>query len=83
MYVLGISCYYHESAACLLKDGVVVAASSEERFTRKKHDSDFPKLAVEFCLKQAGIKIKDVEYVVFYEKPSWKFHRILIPNLVS
>lgn len=83
MYILGISCYYHESAACLIKDGLVVAASAEERFSRKKHDSDFPKLAVEFCLKQAGIKIADVDYVVFYEKPFWKFQRILLSTLVS
>lgn len=83
MYILGISCYYHESAACLIKDGVVVAASAEERFSRKKHDSDFPKLAVEFCLKQAGIKIADVDYVVFYEKPFWKFQRILITTLAA
>jgi carbamoyltransferase len=83
MYILGISCYYHESAACLIKDGLVVAASAEERFSRKKHDSGFPKLAVDFCLKQAGIKIKDVDYIVFYEKPFWKFQRILISTLVS
>ncbi|HSX19016.1 MAG TPA: carbamoyltransferase [Candidatus Saccharimonadales bacterium] len=83
MYILGISCYYHESAACLIKDGQVVAASAEERFSRKKHDSDYPKLAVEFCLKQAGIKISDVDYLVFYEKPFWKFQRILISTLVS
>lgn len=83
MYILGISCYYHESAACLLKDGVVVAASAEERFSRKKHDSEFPKLAVEFCLAQAGISIGDVDYLVFYEKPFWKFQRILISTLAS
>src|SRR3989304_436931 len=83
MYILGISCFYHESAACLIRDGVVVAASAEERFSRKKHDSEFPKLAVEFCLAQAGIKIGDVDYIVFYEKPFWKFHRILISTLVS
>lgn len=76
MYILGISCFYHEAAVCLLKDGRIVAASAEERFSRKKHDSEFPSLAIEFCLKKAGIKIKDVEYVVFYEKPFWKFHRI-------
>ena len=77
MYILGISCFYHESAACLTKDGKVVAASAEERFSRKKHDSDFPKLAVEFCLKKAGITTSNLDYVVFYEKPFWKFIRIL------
>ena len=77
MYILGISCFYHESACCLIKDGKVVAASAEERFSRKKHDSEFPSLAVEFCLKKAGIKTKDLDYVVFYEKPFWKFQRIL------
>ena len=65
-YILGISCFYHESAACLIRDGRVVAASAEERFSRKKHDSGFPKLAVEFCLKKAGIAVGDLDYVVFY-----------------
>ena len=83
MYILGISCFYHESAVCLIKDGKVVAASAEERFSRKKHDSEFPKLAINFCLKKAGIKIKDVDYVVFYEKPFWKFSRILFTTLAS
>jgi len=76
MYILGISCFYHESAAALIKDGKIVACSSEERFSRKKHDSNFPKLAVEFCLKKAGIAVNDLDYVVFYEKPFWKFARI-------
>ncbi len=83
MYILGISCFYHESAACLVKDGKVVAASAEERFSRKKHDSEFPSLAIEFCLNFAGIKIKDVDHVVFYEKPYWKFQRILMSSLAS
>lgn len=83
MYILGISCFYHESAACLLKDGRVVAASAEERFSRRKHDSEFPKLAVSFCLKKAGITAADLDYVVFYEKPFWKFQRILLSTLVS
>src|SRR3989338_5214792 len=77
MYILGISCFYHESAACLLKDGKVLAASAEERFSRKKHGSEFPKLAAGFCLEKAGIKVKDLDFVVFYEKPFWKFQRIL------
>lgn len=83
MYILGISCFYHESAACLLKDGRVVAASAEERFSRKKHDSEFPRMAVEFCLKKAGIRARDLDYVVFYEKPFWKFQRIFLSTLVS
>ncbi len=83
MYILGISCFYHEAAACLLKDGKVVAASAEERFTRKKHDNGFPTQAINFCLKKAGIKIQDVHYVVFYEKPFWKFQRILQSVLAS
>lgn len=81
MYILGISCFYHESAACIIKDGRVIAASAEERFSRKKHDSSFPKKAIEFCLKKAKISEKDLEYVVFYEKPFWKFHRILFSTL--
>src|SRR3990167_5940812 len=81
MYILGISCFYHEAAATLIKDGVVVAASSEERFSRKKHDSEFPKLSVNFCLKKAGITAQDLGFVVFYEKPFWKFQRILISTL--
>ncbi|MBI3559187.1 hypothetical protein HY085_02220 [Candidatus Gottesmanbacteria bacterium] len=83
MYLLGISCYYHESAACLIKNGLVMAASAEERFSRKKHDSDFPKLAVDFCLRQAKATVNDISYVIFYEKPFWKFQRILLSTLVS
>jgi carbamoyltransferase len=83
MFILGVSCFYHESAACLLKDGNVVAASSEERFSRKKHDSDFPKKAIDFCLKKAGISASDLDFVVFYEKPFWKFQRILLSTLSS
>lgn len=83
MYILGISCFYHESAACLIKNGKVVAASAEERFTRKKHDSDFPHLALKFCLKTASIQIKDLDYVAFYEKPFWKFQRIFQSVLSS
>src|SRR3990167_10815617 len=83
MYILGISCFYHEAAACLIKDGKIVAAGAEERFNRKKHDSEFPKLAIKFCLKKAQITIKDIDYVVFYEKPFWKFQRLLISTLAS
>ncbi|HEX8847815.1 MAG TPA: carbamoyltransferase [Pyrinomonadaceae bacterium] len=77
MYILGISAYYHDSAACLVRDGEVVAAAQEERFTRKKHDQDFPAQAVEFCLKHAGIKGEDLDYIAFYDKPLLKFERLL------
>ena len=81
MYILGIACYYHDSAVALIKDGQLVAAAMEERFSRKKHDNSFPKKAVEFCLKQAGIKGQDLDYAVFYEKPLVKFERILLTTL--
>ncbi|NQU05237.1 MAG: carbamoyltransferase [Calditrichaeota bacterium] len=76
-YILGISAFYHDSAACLLQDGKIFAAAQEERFTRKKHDHRFPEHAVEYCLKEAGITIEDVEDVVFYDKPWIKFERLL------
>ncbi len=75
MYVLGISCYYHDSAAALIKDGEIIAACAEERFTRVKHDSSFPVQAINFCLEFAGIKPSDLDYVVFYEKPFRKLER--------
>jgi carbamoyltransferase len=75
--ILGISCFYHDAAACLLRDGEIVAAAQEERFTRKKHDADFPKEAVDYCLSAAGIGIADVDLVAFYDKPFVKFERIL------
>ncbi|TKB66684.1 MAG: hypothetical protein E8D52_13385 [Nitrospira sp.] len=77
MYILGISAFYHDSAACLVHEGEIIAAAQEERFTRKKHDSSFPHHAVRFCLAQAGIKISDVKYLVFYDKPLVKFERLL------
>ncbi len=77
MYILGISAFYHDSAACLVHEGEIIAAAQEERFTRKKHDSSFPHHAVRFCLAQAGIKITDVKYLVFYDKPLVKFERLL------
>ncbi|MCB9451838.1 MAG: carbamoyltransferase [Anaerolineaceae bacterium] len=77
MYILGISCFYHDSAAALIYDGELVAAAMEERFSRKKHDNGFPAQAIAFCLKQAGITGSDLDYVVFYEKPLVKFERIL------
>jgi len=81
MRILGISCFYHDAAAALIEDGELIAAAEEERFSRKKHDSDFPKLAVRFCLDTAGIDVGDVDYVVFYEKPFVKFERILTTAL--
>ena len=75
--VLGISAYYHDSAACLLVDGDIVAAAQEERFTRKKHDAHFPAHAVRYCLAEAGLKMSDVTLVGFYEKPLTKFDRLL------
>ena len=77
MNILGISAFYHDSAACLVSDGQIVAAAQEERFTRKKHDPDFPKNAAAYCLKEAGITIKDVDFVAFYDKPLLKFERLL------
>lgn len=76
-YILGISAFYHDSAVALMRDGEIVAAASEERFTRKKHDEAFPKLALESCLDIAGIGIEDLDYVGFYEKPFRKFDRLL------
>ena len=77
MYILGISAFYHDSAASLLKDGEIIAAAQEERFTRKKHDAGFPTHAIQYCLKEAGIAAKDIHNVVFYEKPFLKFERLL------
>lgn len=75
--VLGISCFYHDSAAALLRDGDIIAAAQEERFTRKKHDANFPKNAIEYCLQEGGLALKDVDHIVFYEKPFLKFERLL------
>ena len=77
MYILGISAYYHDSAACLVKDGVILAAAQEERFTRRKHDPGFPARAVRYCLAQAGIGVQDLKYMVFYDKPLVKFERLM------
>jgi len=81
MYILGISCFYHDAAAALIKDGKLIAAAEEERFTRVKHDFDFPENAIHFCLDYAGISNNDLDYVVFYEKPFHKFERILMTTL--
>jgi carbamoyltransferase len=77
IYILGISAYYHDSAAALLMNGEVIAAAQQERFTRKKHDERFPTEAIQYCLDEAGIKLTDVNYVVFYDKPLIKFERLL------
>lgn len=77
VYILGISAYYHDSAAALIKNGNIIAAAQEERFTRKKHDAAFPKHAIQYCLEEAGIRLNEVTHVVFYDKPLLKFERIL------
>src|SRR2546428_2487930 len=77
MNILGISCFYHDAAACLIQDGRLVAAASEERFTRKKHDEGFPHEAIQYCLKAGTITAKDLNYVGFYDKPFLKFERLL------
>ena len=80
-YILGISCFYHDSAACLVRDGDILAAVQEERFTRKKHDPKFPKNAIKYCLEEAGIAIQDLDHVVFYDKPFLTFERLLMSYL--
>ena len=77
MNILGISAFYHDSAAALVRDGDIIAAAQEERFTRKKHDQDFPAHAVEYCLAAGGIGADELDHVVFYEKPFTKFERLL------
>ena len=77
MKILGISAYYHDAAACLVVDGEIIAAVQEERFTRKKHDLNFPVNAIAYCLIYAKITSKDIDYVVFYDKPFLKFERLL------
>jgi carbamoyltransferase len=76
-YILGFSAYYHDSAACLVKDGAIIAAAQEERFTRKKHFAGFPAQAIRYCLKEGNINLSDISYVVFYEKPFIKFERLI------
>ncbi len=78
MYILGLSFYYHDGSAALIKDGVVIAAGEEERFSRRKHDPGYPEMAIQFCLDHEGITIDDVDYVVFYEKPFVKFERLML-----
>ena len=76
-FILGVSAYYHDSADALLRDGEIVAAAQEERFTRKKHDPQIPAHAVEYCLSEGRIALADVDYIVFYDKPLVKFERLL------
>jgi len=83
MYVIGISCFYHDSSACILKDGKIVAAAEEERFTRRKHDTSFPINTIKYCLKEAGITIDQVDCIGFYEKPLLKFERLLHQHIES
>ena len=77
MKILGISAFYHDSAASLLDNGKIISAAQEERFTRIKHDNSFPLNAIQYCLKEGKINFDDVDYIVFYEKPFLKFERIL------
>ena len=77
MIILGISAFFHDSSVCLIKDGKIIAAAEEERFTRKKHDAGFPYKAIEYCLSAAGITINAVDYISFYEKPILKFERVM------
>src|SRR5947199_6285883 len=75
--ILGISAFYHDSAACLVRDGVIVAAAQEERFTRKKHDAAFPRHAVAACLRTGGVEVGQLDAVGFYDKPLLKFERLI------
>ena len=79
--ILGISAFYHDSAAAIVVDGQVIAAAQEERFSRIKHDAAFPAQAIEFCLEQSGLSVTELDHVVFYEKPFKKFERILETHL--
>jgi len=81
MHILGISCYFHDSAAAVLSDGVLVAAAEEERFTRKKHDYEFPQHAIDFCLRAGGLAAGDLDYVAFFEKPFVKLERLLLSTM--
>ena len=83
MYVLGLSCFYHDSAICLLKDGVPIAAADEQSFTRKKHDSSFPVQSIRWALQFAGIEFSDIQAVAFYDKPLVKFERILKSHVAN
>ncbi|MBV9865012.1 MAG: carbamoyltransferase [Abitibacteriaceae bacterium] len=78
MLILGVSCFFHDAAAALIEDGVLIAAAEEERFSRRKHDYNFPTLAIDFCLRQRGISAEDLDYVVFFEKPLLKLERLFM-----
>ena len=77
MKLLGISAHYHDSAAAIIVNGEIISAAQEERFTRKKHDPSFPRNAVMYCLEEAGLEIKDLSFIVYYDKPLIKFERLL------
>ena len=77
MRILGVSAFYHDSAAALIEDGQIIAAAQEERFTRKKHDERFPENAISYCLEEAGIELGEIDFVTFYDKPFLKFERLL------
>ena len=81
MNILGISCYYHDAAACLLQDGKVLAAVQEERFNREKYSSVFPVNAINFCLQAGDLTVYDIDYIGFYEKPFLKFSRVILGEL--
>ena len=81
MNILGVSAFYHDSAACLVRDGAIVAAAQEERFTRRKHDPGFPSNAIRYCLGEGGVGMDSLDYVVFYDKPFVKFERLLMTYL--
>ena len=83
MYILGLSCFYHDAAICLLKNGVPVAAADEQSFTRKKHDSTFPKNAIQWALQREDITIDQIEAIAFYDKPFVKFERILKSHVTT
>ncbi len=82
-YILAVSCFYHDSAACLMRGGDIVAAAQEERFTRKKHDPGFPKNAVKYCLDEAGVTINDIDHLAYYDKPLLTFERLLMSYLTT
>src|SRR3990167_2309372 len=81
MNILGISAFYHDSAACLVQDGRIISAAQEERFTRKKHDFSFPKNSINYCIENSGLTVKDLDFVAFYDKPFLKFEgKIIFPE---
>ena len=83
MNIIGISAYYHDSAACLLVDGKLICAAQEERFSRKKHDPRFPRNAIKYCLDEAGLTINDIDHLAYYDKPLLTFERLLMSYLTT